>query len=179
VIRPDLTGDEPRQELYAQPLEGAAFQCNNNTVWALLKSAIITSPAWEWIKQLDGKGDGCLAMNKLHAHYDGPDKRRSQISPCEADIERTFYKNERALSFEKFITKLTGAFQVLAQHGEPYIDQTKLRTLLDKIDSNDPDVIAGVAVIWINNPPLVDSSSGMCTRNAVADEATTTTEAKG
>jgi hypothetical protein len=133
VIRPDLTGDEPlapdditRQELYAQPLEGAAFRRDNNTVWALLKSAIITSPAWEWIKQLDGKGDGRLAMNKLCAHYDGPDKRRSRLSLSEADIERTFYKNERALSFEKFITKLTGAFQMLAQHSEPYTDQKKL-----------------------------------------------------
>jgi hypothetical protein len=107
-------------------LEGAAFRRDNKTVWALLKSAIITSPAWEWIKQLDGKGDGCLAMNKLCAHYDSPDKRRSRLSLSEADIERTFYKNERALSFEKFITKLTGAFQVLAQHSEPYTDQKKL-----------------------------------------------------
>jgi hypothetical protein len=154
-----LTADEPiaaddimQQELYAQPLEGAAFRQDNSTVWALLKSAIITSPAWECIKQLDGKNDGRLAMTKLRAHYDGPDKQRSRISMSKADIEKTFYKNARALSFEKFITKLTGAFQVLTQHGEPYSDQKKLRTLLGKINSNDLDVIAGVAVLQINSP---------------------------
>jgi hypothetical protein len=89
---------------------------------------VITSPAWEWIKQLDGKGDGRLAMTKLRYHYDGPDKKRAQISLGEVTIEGTYYKNEKALSFEKFITKLTGAFQVLEQHGEPYSDAKKLRT---------------------------------------------------
>jgi hypothetical protein len=163
-----LTADEPiaaddimRQELYAQPLEGAAFRRDNSTVWALLKSAIITSPAWEWIKQLDGKNDGRLKMSKLRSHYDGPDKRRSRISMSKADIEKTFYKNKRALSFEKFITKLTGAFQVLAQHGEPYSDQKKLRTLLGKIDSNDPDIIARVAVLQINSPPFDDAVASL------------------
>jgi hypothetical protein len=72
----------------------------------LLKVAVISSPAWEWIKQLDGKGNGRLAMIKLHDHYNGPDKKRAQISLSEATIEGTYYKNEKALLFENFITKL-------------------------------------------------------------------------
>jgi hypothetical protein len=108
-----------------------------------------SSTAWEWIKQLDGKGDGRLAMIKLHNHYNGPDKKRAQISLSEATIEGTYYKNEKALSFENFITKLAGSVQVLEQHGEPYADAKKLRVLLSKINSNDPDIIAGIAATCI------------------------------
>jgi hypothetical protein len=89
VIRPNMTDKEilaisvddiTRQEIYAAPLERVAYRHDNNTVWALLKAAVITSPAWEWKKQLDGKGNGRLAMTKLRDHSDGPDKKRAQIS---------------------------------------------------------------------------------------------------
>jgi hypothetical protein len=59
------------------------------------------------------------------------------------------YKNEKALSLEKFITKLAGSFQVLEQHGEPVADAKKLRVLLSKINSYDPDIIAGIAATHI------------------------------
>jgi hypothetical protein len=78
VIWPKLTVEEiititpediSRQEIYAAPLEGAAYRRDNNTVWVVLKVAVISSPPWEWIMQLDGKGDGRLAMIKLCDHY--------------------------------------------------------------------------------------------------------------
>jgi hypothetical protein len=87
VIRPDLEPDEAiavdditKQELYAAPLEGATFRRDNNAVWGILRTHTIGTPAWEWIRQLDGKGNGRLGMQQLRAHYDGPDKGKARIN---------------------------------------------------------------------------------------------------
>jgi hypothetical protein len=61
-------------------------------------------------------------MQRLRLHYDGPDKRKSRISEAENDIKKAHYKIERNFPFEKYVTKLTGAFQVLAHYDEPYLD---------------------------------------------------------
>jgi hypothetical protein len=161
VIRPDLepgdtiaADDITRQELYNAPLEGGAYKRDNNAVWAVIRANTIATAAWEWIKQIDGKGDGRLGMQKLRAHYDGPDKRKARINASETIIENLHYRGERYMPFEKFVTKLNGAYQVLDHYNEPHSETKKLRTLLLKIHSNDSDVIAGVAAVCIANPPV-------------------------
>jgi hypothetical protein len=59
-IRPGLAPNEiiaidnvTKQEIYAAPLEGAPYRRDNSTVWGLLRSFTIATPAWEWIKQLE------------------------------------------------------------------------------------------------------------------------------
>ena len=58
---------------------------------------------------LDKKQDGRRAMNQLH--YEGPGQTQQKSTQADAQIESLHYKSEQALSFEKFITKLNGAFQ--------------------------------------------------------------------
>jgi hypothetical protein len=93
-----------KQEIYAAPLEGAPYRQDNSTVWGLLRSFTIATPAWELIKQLDMRGDGRQGMQLLRSHY----KRKACITQAEQDIANAHYKGER------FFTKLTGAFQVLS-----------------------------------------------------------------
>jgi hypothetical protein len=157
VIRPDLKADETiaidditKQEIYAAPLNGVTYKRDNNTVWGILRSCIMATPAWEWIKQLEGKSDAREGMQRLRLHYDGPDKRKARISEAENDIEKAHYKIERNFPFEKYVTKLTGAFQVLAHYDEPYPDDKKIRTLLGKINTNDPHINAGIAHVRSN-----------------------------
>jgi hypothetical protein len=80
IIRPELAPNEiiskddvTKQEIYAAPLEGAPYRRDNRTVWGLLRSFTIATPAWEWIKQRDTRGDGHQGMQLLRSHYDGPD----------------------------------------------------------------------------------------------------------
>jgi hypothetical protein len=115
VIRPDLAPNEiiaiddvTKQEIYSAPLEGVPYRRDNSTVWGLLRSFTIATPAWEWIKQLDTRGDGRQGMQLLRSHYDRLDKRKARITQAEQDIANAHYKGER------FFTKLTGAFQVLS-----------------------------------------------------------------
>jgi hypothetical protein len=102
VVRPDLPDDDiispddvTRQEMYAAPLDGAAFRRDNNTVWGIIRSCTIGTPAWDWIKQLDRTGDGRLGMKKLRDHYDGPDKKKARINAAETTIENLHYKGEK------------------------------------------------------------------------------------
>jgi hypothetical protein len=50
------------------------------------------------------------------------------------------------MTFEKFVTKLTGAYQVLAHYDEHYSNKKKLRTLLFKINSNETDILSADVV---------------------------------
>jgi hypothetical protein len=142
--------DITKQEIYAAPLNGVTYRRDNNTVWGILRSCTMATPAWEWIKQLEGKSDAREGMQRLRLHYDGPDKRKARISEAENDIKKAHYKIERNFPFEKYVTKLTGAFQVLAHYDEPYPDDKKIRTLLGKINTNDPHINAGIAHVRSN-----------------------------
>jgi hypothetical protein len=98
-----------KQEVYAAPLEGTTFEQDNNTVWNILRSFTIGTPAWERIRQLDGSSNGRQGMIRLCSHYDGPDKRRARINEAKAIIEKLHYKGEGYMIFEKFVAKLTVA----------------------------------------------------------------------
>jgi hypothetical protein len=116
------------------------------------------TPAWEWIKQLESRANARQGMQKLRLHYDGPDKRKARVSEAENDIEKAHYSRERSFPFEKYVTKLTGAFQVLAHYNEPYPDDKKIRTLLGKINSNDPHINAGIAHVRSNALMMFDEA---------------------
>jgi hypothetical protein len=66
-------------------------------------------PNCEWIRQLDGSGNGRQGMICLCNHYDGPDKSRERINEAKAIIEKLHYKGEHYITFEKFVAKLTAA----------------------------------------------------------------------
>jgi hypothetical protein len=181
VIRHDLAPNEiitiddvTKQEIYTTPLEGAPYRRDNSTVWSLLRSFTIATPAWEWIKQLDARGDGRLGMQMLRSHYDGPDKRKARITQAEQDIANAHYKGERYFAFEKFVTKLTGAFQVLSHYNEPYPDNKKVRTLVSKINTSDLDILSAVTHIRANRNMLFDDAVNFMSdivRTSVAAQA--------
>jgi hypothetical protein len=123
-----------------------------------LRSFTIATPAWEWIKQLDARGDGRQGMQLLRSHYDGPDKRKARITQAEHDIANAHYKGEKYFSFEKFVTKLTGAFQVLSHYDEPYPDNKKVRTLISKINTSDLDILSAVTHVRANRNMLFDNA---------------------
>jgi hypothetical protein len=142
-------------------------------VWNILRSFTIGTPAWEWIRQLDGRGNGRQGMIRLRNHYDGPDKRRARINEAEAIIDKLHYKGEQYMTFEKFVTKLTGAYQVLAHYDEHYSNEKKLRTLLSKINSNETDILSGVLTVRFTNPTFDDAI------NFLADVVRSSVQAQG
>ena len=58
-------------------------------------------------------------MQELHTHYDGTSEgsRRKRVS--RSDLKKIFYKNETTFTFEKYVTKLKGIFNVLGKYSVP------------------------------------------------------------
>lgn len=103
--------------------------------------------AWEWLIEFDGRQDGRLSMQQLRLHYDGPSAIGKSIAIANQQIKELHYKSEQAFPFETFITKLNGAYQLLAENGEGKSTRTKVEELLSKIDCNHPDARSAVGVI--------------------------------
>ena len=62
-------------------------------------------------------------MQELQAQYDGTSEvaRRKQVA--RADIKKIFHKNETTFTFEKYVAKLKGNFNVLRKYGAPLYEE--------------------------------------------------------
>ena len=72
-------------------------------------------------------------MQELKYHYDGilEGSWRKQVSI--ADPKNIFYNNETTFTFEKYVTKLKGFFNVLEKYGVPLYKKQMVEHLLEYI----------------------------------------------
>ena len=68
-------------------------------------------------------------MKALINHYDGPSATHKRIAIVEEQIHTLFYKNEQAMAFEAFVTKLNGAFLVLNENERAYPEGRKVELI--------------------------------------------------
>lgn len=152
VIRKDLPAHyvhvtEESRLLYQIPLVGQLYDADNQAVYRILKDCIYATDAWEWIKSYDDRKNGRLSMQHLRSHYDGPAMVSKRLALANQQIKELHYKSEQSFPFESFITKLNGAYQVLADNGEAQSTRTKIEELLGKINSNHADIRSIIGVI--------------------------------
>ena len=50
-------------------------------------------------------------------------------------LKKTFYNNETTFTFEKYVTKLKGIFNVLGKHGDLLYEDQMVENILDQIMS--------------------------------------------
>jgi len=58
--------------LYTIALEGPLYQSDNRNVWNLLKTQLLETDGYTWIKKHERTSDGRAAWLSLVEHYDGP-----------------------------------------------------------------------------------------------------------
>jgi hypothetical protein len=108
------------------------------------------TPAWTWISKYEGKKDGRTAMKALRDHYDGPGEVEKRISYAKRELETAHYRSEKVFTFEKYVTKLSEAFQILEENGIPKVEREKADTLLEKMSVDNTEVSAAIANIRMN-----------------------------
>jgi hypothetical protein len=112
VVRKDKTAqeiramDEQQRLIYEVPLTGEAFVRDDKRVYCILKSKVLLTPAWEWMKEVEAQPSGKRAMELLRNHFDGSDQVKKRIINARATIEKIHYKSESQMPFETFLTKL-------------------------------------------------------------------------
>ena len=89
----------------------------------------------QWIESYDDPQHGRNAMIALRSHYNGPGAKLKRIAAANQSLENLHYNQEQTFSFEKYITVMQGAFNILRDSEEEKRETEKVCTLCKKITS--------------------------------------------
>jgi hypothetical protein len=115
-------------------LSGASFQSDARTVHEIIETLTGGENAANWIKSLEEENDGRKDMIALRLHYRGAGNQSRRISNANALRLTLHYKNERAMKFSDFISKVKEMFDIYIDCGEPKHEPEMLRFLWEHID---------------------------------------------
>jgi hypothetical protein len=142
------------KRLYSVKLEGPLFEEDNNRVWAILAGLLSGSPGMTWISEFEH--DGRKAMKALRDHYDGPGERKKRVGQAYSTLRYTEYKSEKQFSFENYVTRLSQAFEDLAEAGLGKNETEKVNILMEGIVTENGFIQNAKASVMVN-PLLCDT----------------------
>ena len=142
----DFTSEDERR-IYQVTHRGQAYQDDNKKVFQVLTQLLSDTPAWTWISRFETTKNGKGAMKALRDHYDGPGEVEKRLSFAYSEIENAHYRSERTFSFEKYVTKLSEAFEILSDQGMAKPEREKVDYLLKGIRSDNQQVIAAKTTV--------------------------------
>ena len=79
-------------------------------------------------------------MQELQDHYDGTSEIERSKKVSRSDLNKIFNKNETNFTFENYVTKLKGIFNVLEKYCVPLYKEQMVEHLLDQILSPNPEL---------------------------------------
>jgi hypothetical protein len=88
-----------------------------------------------WIKPEEKRQNGRLDFKALHAHYGGKGNKPVRIKEAEVLRNLLHYKNEREMSFEKFLNNTQAMFTGFEDNNKVLTDAQKIRLLFQKVQS--------------------------------------------
>lgn len=155
VIRPDkplgwnpavdATTDYERL-MYQLPLNGIAYDQDNEAVFSMIQLAVVHTPAETWIYDHVPGRDGRGAMKALRDHYEGEAELDVRATKAQQTLNTLVYTNEKTLAFEVMITKLNKAYNALKRQGQEFTDKTKVEQLAARIKNPSHNVSITVAI---------------------------------
>jgi hypothetical protein len=88
-----------------------------------------------WIKPKEKRQNGQLDFKARQAHYSGEGNKSVRIKEAEVLRNWLHYKNERTMSFKKFLTNMQAMFTGFEDNDKLLIDAQKIRLLFQKVQS--------------------------------------------
>ena len=131
------------------PLTGPHFEAYARRIHQLAKYFTQGEILEQWIKMHSRKQNGCIDIKSLYAHYKGAGNTTRRIAEASCLSETLHYKNERSLSFTKFLAKMQHMFNLFEEENEPMTEAAKLRFILDKV--NHPQLESDVSDLRVKN----------------------------
>ena len=139
------------------PLTGSKFEADTRQVHQLIVAATQGEPSNEWIKPIHRQQNGRADMLALRSHYQGEGNTTRRIGEATRIRETLHYRNERALPFASYLSKMQHMFTLFKENEETYSDAMKLRFLFDS--AKHPQLTSAVEAlkVMINvNPGTID-----------------------
>ena len=134
--------------MFQLPLKGNAFELDNLTVYRELKTFLINSPGWVWIKSFNKSEDGRATFQAWTKHYNGKGELSKCTTMAKVKLEQIHYKNKCILSFEKVTEIMTKCFNTLHKDvDQRYLDHQKVEKLLKAIQCQNAELIASKSII--------------------------------
>jgi hypothetical protein len=99
------------------PLVGEVYKADARKVHQMILRFVQGETAKTWIKHKEKKQDGRLDYTALRAHCGGEGNKTLRIKEAESLRKTLQYKNECAMTFEKFLTYVQ---RILGQRRNPY-----------------------------------------------------------
>ena len=112
------------------PLSGPAFDADKRKVHQLIASFTKGELFEDWLKPVASRQDGREDMKALKRHFAGEGNATRRIAVAERLRETLHYRNERALSFEVFLSKVQKMFNIFEKQKEEMTEEAKVRFLL-------------------------------------------------
>ena len=155
VIRPDkpagwdpvidATSDYERL-MYQLPLNGQAYNQDNEVVFSYVQLAVLQTLAENWIFDAVPGRDGRAAMRALRDHYQGEANLDVRATKAQQTLDTLTYTSEKNMPFETMITNLNKAYNSLKRQGQEFTDRTKVEQLAKQIKNPSRDIQITVAV---------------------------------
>lgn len=117
----------------AAELQGMVFQADSRKVHQLITGLVHGEAAETWIKSVARRRNGRIDFKALVDHYGGAGNKSVRIKEAEVLRRTLTYRNERSMSFEKFITNMNLMFVAYSENGETLTEDQKIRLLFEKI----------------------------------------------
>jgi Mg2+ and Co2+ transporter CorA len=117
------------------PLTGTIFGADAKTVHQLIHGFIQGETAEIWTRSNARRKNGRLDFQALQAHFEGEGNKQIRLDEAEQLRRNLMHKNERVLSFDKFLTSMQRMFQGFYDAGEECLEPQKIRVLFEKIQS--------------------------------------------
>jgi hypothetical protein len=139
VIRPDkpaewnpITDANTDYEcpLYQLLLHGPKYEVDNASVFTLIYTSVLKTPAFTSGEALTLARDGRGAMLALCSHFDSPAETHTRIQKHLNRIQDLKYTNECQMPFNTMITQLNESYQFMMKQGQTYMDTTKVDDLI-------------------------------------------------
>jgi len=155
VIRPDKpAGWDPVVDattdyeclMYQLPLNGPAYDRDNEAVFSYIQLAVLQTLAENWIFDAVPGRDGRAAMRALRDHYQGEAELDVRATKAQQILDTLTYTSEKNMPFETMITTLNKAYNSLKRQGQEFTDRSKVEQLAKRIKNPSRDIQVTVAV---------------------------------
>ena len=139
----DTTGLHPdfiNKTIACAPLTGEYYDADKVVVFNMLVSFTTGQPSGDWIKTTLRHSDGRRSMKALQTHFAGEGNASRTLADADRLKETLHYKNERAMTFETFLTNLQKMFNIYDKENEVVPEDQQVRILFKKIKNKDLEI---------------------------------------
>ena len=108
----------------------------------------MNTPGYAWIENFNRTENGRGALQASTNHYNGIGELSKRVALAQAQLKVLYYKNEKAMSFETFSSKMQRTFQVLNKDSsEKFSDRQQVDRLLSAIQTDNTELVGSKVII--------------------------------